>query len=236
MKTRRHWLRKAGLAAIAVASAAGVYALGYRRFVADRVVRRTEVRTIRMLSLPEDRRPAIARLNIAVLESVSTGSPDDQRIVIAEAANYLLLGRHSEARALYEKALSWGKRPEIYLNLATAQAGAGDRAGAIESLTRLIHLDPIMLSDTPLAELREVALERYAKSAPPSHTADVYLNLSIGYLTAGLNTEAVSAAARGAMFDSTILTRRELIEWGGPAYEAMYRYRDLKHQKTGAQP
>ena len=223
-------LEALGVLLLAVFTLWAVYFLCYRRFVADRVIRTAEARTIRILSLPDFRRAAMARGNIALLEGARTGSPDDQRMLIAKASNNLLIERYPEAIAIYQEALSWGKRPEIYLNLATSQAGSGDREAAIETLTLLARLDPMMLANCPFGDVREAALARFAAASAPELTADVYLNLAIQYFNDGLLDDGVDAAATGALYDPKILTRRELLSWGLPAYEARYRYQELKRQ------
>jgi tetratricopeptide (TPR) repeat protein len=224
--------RTAAAAAIVVVIA--VLLLCYRRYVTNVAAAGIEASTAALFEFDPARAASMARTNLRLLRNLRTGSPDDQRIAMAEAANLLALNRYAEAEAKYNEALRWGKRPEIYLNLATVQANNGEREAAIDSLVTLIRLDPFMLADSPLAELREIALSRFLASVSPEVAADTNLSLAIGYVSEHFYEEGADAIARGALYDRRIFGRDELRPLGSWVKDrAIARYRELKDQGNG---
>ena len=217
--------------------AAFVERICYRRYFANFAIASIERRTTIAFDSEPIRASSIANANLTTLSTLRTGSQDDQGIAMAEAANFMILNRYSEAEADYLEALRWGERPEIYLNLATAQAAQGKRDAALHSLSRLLELDPFMLAATPLVDLRAMTLSRFESSASSEFSADVYLSLAIGYLENSYYSEAADAAARAALHDPSIFTRPEVRPWGPWILaRAMQRYHELQNERPSAPP
>lgn len=79
--------------------------------------------------------------------------PDDANLNVAIASTYAMLDRHDEALRVYELALQYDRRPEMYFNRAVIRLGTNDIDGAIDDfvyaarfnseLVEQIHSDAI---------------------------------------------------------------------------------------------
>ena len=227
-------LRTAAAAGVLVLTAVALYLAVYRRTVATIEVRRGTEATGRVMArfTPDYVRPVAARQALAILEPIRNGSPDDQRTAMLRGSNLLMLNQPEAAEAAYLEALSWGKRPEVYVALANAQVAAGKREAAIDNLLAALAFDPYMLVRTDAADLSAEALRRFEKTASPAQRAEIYLNIAIGYAVDGFRDQAAEMVAIGASHDTRILQRRELLSWGDIATVAMRRYAQI-HRERG---
>ncbi|MFZ2491245.1 MAG: hypothetical protein WA208_07155 [Thermoanaerobaculia bacterium] len=72
------------------------------------------------------------------------------------AVNLAAAGEPRAAVGMYEKALSYDQRPEIYINLGYALLDAGDRDAAQRAFVAAGMLNPAMLDKITYEELRAV--------------------------------------------------------------------------------
>lgn len=106
-----------------------------------------------------------ARRNIDALLPCA-GGPGDAAVDMLLAANYRALGLPQEAIRYYRHALRLDRRPEIYANLAAAEAAVGDRQAAHDDLMRACLFLPwyIRLMDDGL--LRQSVLNELIARRP----------------------------------------------------------------------
>lgn len=95
-----------------------------------------EQRTKSILVASEMRSAPAARANVASMRQCIRVCPTDVNPYMLAAANLELLGRVDEAAEMYQAALPYHRRPELYLNLGIAQLQLGDRANAVDNLVR----------------------------------------------------------------------------------------------------
>jgi hypothetical protein len=74
-----------------------------------------------------------AERNIEVAKECLDRSKTDVNLAVLTAANFLMLGRSDAAVPLYERALQYDRRPEIYFALAVAQTHLGMREAALQN-------------------------------------------------------------------------------------------------------
>jgi len=84
--------------------------------------------------------------------------PGDARAPLAASIALLMLRRAGEAKALLERALASGERPELTLNLGRARGTLGDDAGAERAFLRTAWASPAAIATLP-APLRARVLE-----------------------------------------------------------------------------
>ena len=77
-----------------------------------------------------------------LLEDALRKTPTDVDLYMELAAFYQLLSRFHDAVHMYEEALRFDRRPEIYVNLAEAQLAAGDIRAATESYANAVAFAP----------------------------------------------------------------------------------------------
>lgn len=97
----------------------------------------------------------IAQNNIDVLSRCMAQNPTDTTAMLL-AVNLQRLGRNQEAVAVYEKALQYERRPELYLSLGTLQFELGQRDAALENLVRARMFNQFVDGDVPLMIRDEV--------------------------------------------------------------------------------
>lgn len=127
--------RKLAAAAIAVASGAAMYRMVYLPWRCN-TIEGTVARSTDRISREDDpfRVRDAAERNVAMLQRCIDVCKTDVQLPTLAAANLMILGRAGAAAAMYERALRYDQRPELYLRLSTAQLAAGDRAAGIRSL------------------------------------------------------------------------------------------------------
>jgi len=85
--------------------------------------------------------------------------PGDPRASLAASIALLLLKRGDEAKAILDRAIASGERPELTLNLGRARGTLGDEAGAQAAFLRTAWASPAAIATLPSA-LRTSVLER----------------------------------------------------------------------------
>ncbi len=107
-----------------------------------------------------------ARRNLAALLECMRPTCRDVSLDMIAAANDRVLGRQDEAIRLYRDALRRDRRPEIYVNLAAAEAAAGDRGAAREDLLRASLFSPWAIKSVEDGQLREEVIRRLIALRP----------------------------------------------------------------------
>lgn len=115
----------------------------------------------------EDQRLRVVRLareNIRRLSPCLDHCPDDVGITMVAAASYRFLGDPETAASLYERALRYDRRPELYFNLGMALIEAGHVDRAVAPLSQACVYDPKLLDAIGVnhSEARR-AVEEYQK-------------------------------------------------------------------------
>lgn len=107
-----------------------------------------------------------ARANLGILLPCAQLCPWDVRARFIAAWNLRILGRHGHAIELYEQALKYDRRPEIYVELGNAQMEAGHEEAAFRSLLQAGRFDRFSLTRVDRADVRarvETTLESESK-------------------------------------------------------------------------
>ena len=91
---------------------------------------------------------AIARANLELLAPCLAHRPNAAVLMIA-AGNERVLGRLAEAAALYRRALTTDRRPEISYNLGIVELQLGDRRAALHDLLDAVRFSPTYLEGLP---------------------------------------------------------------------------------------
>ncbi|MCH8685669.1 tol-pal system YbgF family protein [Pedomonas mirosovicensis] len=75
------------------------------------------------------------------IQAASKSNSADVQLIVAQS--YVKLGQHAQAAAAYKKLIAIGGAKKQYLeNLAGAQYRAGDKAGYLQTVEKLIRVDP----------------------------------------------------------------------------------------------
>jgi hypothetical protein len=74
-----------------------------------------------------------AERNVALATECLDRCKTDVNLAVLTAANFMMLGRDDAAVPLYERALKYDQRPEIYFALAAAQSNLGMREAALQN-------------------------------------------------------------------------------------------------------
>lgn len=130
-------MRKAAALLIAAAAAFAFYRLvivPWRCNDIEGIVKRATPERVERTDDPALR--ARAERNLAMIDECRRRCPADVNLAMLTAANLLILGRTAAAVPLYEEALRYDERPEIYLALAETQAMLGRRDEAIRNAIR----------------------------------------------------------------------------------------------------
>ena len=233
-------LRGVAAIVIAIIFLLAAYALCVRRFSASTTVSRTIAATKPLLSEQPGPSTAIrAKANLDALRPYDRGLPvpESMDVRMVEGANYRLLGRFDAAAHSYRAALVWGRRPEIYLNLAEVLWEDGHKEEAIAAFLRVLQFNPYMAAESDDGELLAATLARFDKTALPRLRAEVYLNLGLSLLAQNDYSGAASRIAAAAAIDPSVLTRPELMNWGEtPQHQAIDALIRLKHRPDGSTP
>lgn len=96
----------------------------------------------------------IARDNAVRVDACIHHVPSMLNLYMIAALNRRVVGQYEEAIALYERALTYDRRPEIYFQLGIVQLEAGRREDARRSLDRAVQFDPTILEEIPDDEMR----------------------------------------------------------------------------------
>ena len=118
------------------------------RIAAGRMLRHVEL--LSMAAVARNQMPrGLVPANLALLRRAAALDPTEVGIPIARGAQYLLLGNGISAAQAYREALALEPRPETYLNLGRALAGAGQEEEAREQFRIALRLDPNLAQLVP---------------------------------------------------------------------------------------
>jgi hypothetical protein len=108
----------------------------------------------------------MARRNLDVLEPCMRVTCRDVSLDMIAAANLRLLGRDSDAIAMYRHALSLDRRPEIYLNLASSELVLGNRSAARDDTMRATMFNPWLIAQIDDGLLRRDVVAKMIELRP----------------------------------------------------------------------
>lgn len=101
----------------------------------------------------------LAGQNLAALEPCLNDRATVNQLMIA-AVNYRILGQPGIAISLYERAMQFERRPELYLNLGLAQIEAGRARDGVENVVTACIRNPLLIEDVTV--YRDVVEQRTA--------------------------------------------------------------------------
>ncbi len=104
----------------------------------------------------------VARENIRSMEPCLTHNPSGIAAWMIAAANRRLIGQHDEAARLYEEALRYDRRPELYLQLGLTYLELHRTNEAVAALERAVRFDPETLDEVIDPDVRSRILARIA--------------------------------------------------------------------------
>ncbi|HEY2325310.1 MAG TPA: O-antigen ligase family protein [Thermoanaerobaculia bacterium] len=133
----------------AVGAIAAVVAIGvavwvtmrfaYDPFVAEGKKLQLKSRTEQVLAMGDAYRSApIARENLARIGEYLAKRPGDVDYLMLRGANDRVLGNYEEARASYEEALRYDRRPELYAEVGVTELQMGRRQEALDALFQAV--------------------------------------------------------------------------------------------------
>lgn len=113
-----------------------------------------------------------ARTNLDVINAAIRTCPREVGLYMVAAVNYRLIQRPQDAIRMYEAALTYDRRPEIYLQLGNTHAEAGNRDAALANLLLALRFRPEYLSaiNSPQLQLTlsaEPYLSRWLRKTGP---------------------------------------------------------------------
>jgi tetratricopeptide (TPR) repeat protein len=117
-----------------------------------------------------------AQRNLEELRECMRPTCRDVSLDMIAAANDRVLGRYDEAVRLYRDALRLDRRPEIYVNLAAAEAAAGDRGSAREDLLRAILFSPWAIRSIEDGQMRQEAVQQLIALRPENEAYIRYID------------------------------------------------------------
>lgn len=91
--------------------------------------------------------------------------PSNIQLRMIAAANLRQLGRPADAIAMYEQALRFDRRPEIYMNMGQSQMESGNRPRAVDDFVRAVVFAPGMIEEVS----PDLRAEVYARAAAAGH-------------------------------------------------------------------
>ncbi|HSY52585.1 MAG TPA: hypothetical protein VLC46_27545 [Thermoanaerobaculia bacterium] len=117
-----------------------------------------------------------AKRNLAELQECMRPTCRDVSAYMIAAANDRVLGRYAEAIRLYRDALQLDHRPELYVNLAAAEAAAGDREAAREDSLRASLFSPWAVRSIEDGQLRQEVVQRLIALRPENEAYIRYVD------------------------------------------------------------
>jgi len=118
----------------------------YDPFTCERKKLQIKARTEEVLGMGDPFRSApIARENLAALGECVSKRPGDADFLMMRAANDRVLGNYEEARASYQQALRYDRRPELYAELGVTDLQMGRRDEALDALFQAVLFSRIYL-------------------------------------------------------------------------------------------
>jgi O-antigen ligase len=128
------------LAIVAIAGAVWIAKrFAYDPFVCEGKKLQLQARTEQAMNSGDTYRIApIARANLATIADCLRRREGDVDFLMMRAANDRLLGNHEDARASYQEALRYDRRPELYYELGCTDLQLGRRDEALDTLYQAV--------------------------------------------------------------------------------------------------
>ncbi len=153
------------LAALAIATLAiaAIDRAAYEPWRCSVVRRSLEPATLRLWTRQDSFMRPRARENAVLARACLRITPCDAAPYILAATNDRLTGDYLNAAAMYEQALRFDRRPEIYFDLGLMQLELARIADAEESFVQAGSFDPYTILDIPQEDIRNRVMERVGK-------------------------------------------------------------------------
>ena len=152
-----------------VAIAGAVWAakrFAYDPFVCENKKLRIRSRTEEALGIGDPFRTAPAvRSNLALIDECLPKRPGDVDYLMLRAANDRVLGNYEGARASYQQALRYDRRPELYAELGVTDLQMGRRDEALDALFQAVLFSRIYL-DSLSPDVVDELKARLRRDAP----------------------------------------------------------------------
>ena len=116
-----------------------------------------------------------ARRNLEALLECMRSTCQDVSLDMIAAANDRVLGQYDDAIRLYRDALRLDRRPELFVNLAAAEAAAGDRGAAREDLVRATLFSPWAIQSIEDGQLRQEVVQQLIALRPENESYIRYI-------------------------------------------------------------
>jgi tetratricopeptide (TPR) repeat protein len=130
----------------------------------DVIINAVKQRTLRMLAHPGSGSGSLARTNLSKLESCLKDAPAIVQNYMVAAANARILENNALAATLYEAALRYDRRPEIYFNLGLVQLDLRRTEEALRNLELACACNADLVGEIPYSDIRNVIAARvYAR-------------------------------------------------------------------------
>ena len=157
-------LRNIGAGVIVVVAAGLIWFCCVMPWRCNRTMARITAATERLMRAEQEswKSAATARANLQTLDGCADVCRDDVDREMLAAANLRVLGRNEEAVALYEHALTWDRRPELYLQLGVTQVAAGLRETGINTLRKAVRFNPRIVNMVDDAGARDALYRQIA--------------------------------------------------------------------------
>lgn len=154
-------------AILAIAGAAWITKrFAYDPFVAETKKLRLKSRTEEAMNLGDPFRSApLARDNLATINQFLPKRPGDVDYLMMRGANDRLLGNYDDARAAYQEALEYDRRPELYYELGCTELEMGRRNEALDALFQAVLFSRIYL-DSLSPDVVDALNARLRREAP----------------------------------------------------------------------
>ncbi len=135
---------------IAIAAVAGAVWIAlrfaYEPFICEQNKLRIKTKTEEVLGMGDPFRSApVAQENLAAIGPCIAKRPGDVDYLMMRAANDRVLGNYEEARASYQQALRYDRRPELYAELGVTDLQMGRRDEALDALFQAVLFSRIYL-------------------------------------------------------------------------------------------
>jgi tetratricopeptide (TPR) repeat protein len=158
-------VRYAAVAVVVALAAWSAYAFAYRPLVCHRLKQSMIDQSYAGYTTRSFRDLDQARLNLTLLEPCFTIGCRDLTLMFTAAVNYRTLGRNEVALGLYQEALRYEQRPEIYGNIADTYLALGNREAAYENYLKAVFFHPEHLREigdgVMRRRVRDEVLRRY---------------------------------------------------------------------------
>ena len=153
------------VALVAVVAAFGIYRLAWIPFRCDLQAKRAMVQTDYATRVADEYNAVLAaRENLRILVACTERCPWDVRSLFAAAWNLRILKRYDDAIAMYQQALKYDRRPELYAELGNAYLEAGNEEAAMQALLQAGRFDRFVLRTHMVREDMKERVEKQLES------------------------------------------------------------------------